>query len=333
MIEIGKIQTLKIAREVPFGVYLCDPADDGTGASRAEEHAGTVRTEDRTGTAKAAREGTAAAHAKDRKASSSDKRRIDTAPVTEVLLPGSQVPEDKHVGDEIEVFVYRDSKDRPVATVNRPLLTLHEVGRLKVLSVTRIGAFLDWGLEKDLLLPYHEQRGDALQPGDEVLCAVYLDKSGRLCATMNVYHYLKDRSPYLPGQTVTGTAYETSGNFGVFVSVDDIYSALIPKQELVAPVKPGEKVTARVTKVREDGRLTLSLREKAYLQMDKDAQRLTEIMEENGGMLPFTDKASPERIRGEVGMSKNEFKRAVGRLLKEEKIEILEDSIVLTKEA
>ena len=313
MIEIGKIQTLKIAREMPFGVYLSDPADDGTKAPAAAADQKP----------RGAKRGAAA----------EEKRRIDTSPVYEVLLPGSQVPEDKKVGDEIEVFVYRDSQDRPVATVNRPLLTLHEVGRLKVLSVTRIGAFLDWGLEKDLLLPYHEQRGGALQPGDEVLCAVYLDKSGRLCATMNVYHYLQNRSPYLPGQTVTGTAYETSGNFGVFVAVDDRYSALIPKQELVAPVRPGEKVTARVAKVREDGRLTLSLREKAYLQMDKDAERLVEIMEANGGKLAFTDKTSPDRIREEVGMSKNEFKRAVGRLLKEGKIDILEDSIVLTEEA
>ncbi|MBO5999709.1 MAG: RNA-binding protein, partial [Lachnospiraceae bacterium] len=140
-------------------------------------------------------------------------------------------------------------------------------------------------------------------------------------------------SPYLPGQTVTGTAYETSGNFGVFVAVDDRYSALIPKQELVAPVRPGEKVTSRVAKDRDDGRLTLSLREKAYLQMDKDAERLVEIMEANGGKLAFTDKASPNLIREEVGMSKNEFKRAVGRLLKEGKVDILEDSIVLREEA
>ena len=301
MIEIGKIQKLVISREVPFGVYL---TEDGKTAERA-------------GMTKTAKE---------------KGGRIDTSDIEEVLLPGAQVPEGAAAGDSIEVFVYRDSKDRPVATVNRPALSLGEVGRLKVVSVTGIGAFLDWGLERDLFLPYHEQRGKKPAPGDEVLVAVYLDKSRRLCATMNVYHYLKTDSPYLAGASVTGTVYETSGNFGTFVAVDDIYSAMIPKQELMKPLVPGESVTARVTKVREDGKLTLSLREKAYLQMDKDAEALAVEMVKRGGRLACTDKADPELIRSELAMSKNEFKRAVGRLLKQERIRILEDCIVLEKE-
>ena len=167
-------------------------------------------------------------------------------PNERVLLPRSQVPEGAAIGDELEVFLYKDSEDRLIATRKEPKLTLHQVGYLTVIQVSRIGAFLDWGLEKDLLLPYHEQRGDSLRPGDEVLCAVYEDKSGRLCATMNVYHYLRNDAPYKAGDTVTGTVYETSGNFGTFVAVDDIYSALIPKQELVRPLKPGETVTVNL---------------------------------------------------------------------------------------
>jgi predicted RNA-binding protein (virulence factor B family) len=128
---------------------------------------------------------------------------------------------------------------------------------------------------------------------------------------------------------VRGTVYETSSNFGVFVAVDDIFSALIPKKELYGDVKIGDEITARVIDVRDDGKLTLSVREKAYLQIDTDAQMILEKMEKNNGVLPFTDKAAPERIREEMAMSKNEFKRAVGHLLKEGKIVIGENDIRL----
>ena len=144
---------------------------------------------------------------------------------------------------------------------------------------------------------------------------------------MNVYPYLLSNSPYATDDKVIGTVYEISGNFGAFVAVDDIYSALIPKKELYGNVQIGDTVSARITSVREDGRLNLSLREKAYLQMDADAEKLMKMIEEGGGKLPFTDKAAPELIREKTCMSKNEFKRAVGRLLKEGRITIGANSI------
>ena len=180
---------------------------------------------------------------------------------SEVLLPKAQIPAGAKKGDRIEVFVYKDSEDRPVATTREPKLSLHEIGRLPVKAVTRIGAFLDWGLEKDLLLPFHEQPKERVKENDEVLVAVYLDKSDRLCATMNVYPYLENKSPYRTGDEVEGTVYETSGNFGVFVAVDDCYSALIPKKEVVREFRVGEKIKGRVTSVRPDGKLNLSVRE------------------------------------------------------------------------
>lgn len=247
----------------------------------------------------------------------------------DVLLPGSQVPEDTAKGEPLPVFVYRDSKDRLIATMKRPKLALHEVGRLEVVSVSRIGAFLDWGLEKDLFLPFKEQPRDArVREGDVILCAVYTDKSDRLCATMNVYPYLEKESPYAEGDTVEGTVYETSDNFGVFVAVDDRYSALISRQEAVRKLSPGEKVTARVAKVLPDGRLNLSLRARVAEQMETDADVLIAYMERNGGVIPFTDKAAPELIRSALGMSKAQFKRAVGRLYKEREIRIEADRIV-----
>lgn len=244
-----------------------------------------------------------------------------------VLLPGRQVPEGAEEGTEIEVFLYKDSKDRLIATVREPKLHLGEVALLQVLEVGKIGAFLDWGLEKDLLLPFREQTGK-VYPGDECLVALYLDKSSRLCATMRVYPYLKKNSPYQVNDQVHGRVYELSSNFGAFVAVDDQYSALIPKRESgVQGIRVGDRVQARVSGVKEDGKLDLSIREKAYLQIDEDAENVLGIIEEFDGVLPFDDKARPETIQREFGLSKNAFKRAVGRLLKEGRIAIADGKI------
>ena len=246
-----------------------------------------------------------------------------------VLLPKLQVPAGAAVGDKVEVFLYRDSEDRMIATCRRPKLQLGQVGWLDVVQVARIGAFLDWGLDKDLLLPFREQPRTRVREGQEVLVAVYLDKSGRLCATMNVYPYLRTDSPYTAGDQVTGTVYETSRNFGAFVAVDSIYSALIPKKELVRDIRIGETVSARVTAVKADGKLDLSIREKGYLQMDTDMARILARLQAEGGTLTLSDKSSPEEIREQMGMSKNEFKRAIGHLYKEGKIVIEKDRITM----
>ena len=243
-----------------------------------------------------------------------------------ILLPAKQVPEGVSVGDQVEVFVYRDSKDRMIATTNIPKLVMGGVAELSVSQVTKIGAFLNWGLEKDLLLPYKQQLFK-VKPGDNVLVSLYIDKSNRLCATMNVYKNLQSDSPYKKDDQVTGRVYTISEEFGAFVAVDNLYSALIPKKEMYGQVRAGEDITARVTEVKPDGRLTLSIREKAYLQIEKDADEILSIIDSYDGVLPFNDKVSPEIINRETGMSKNEFKRAVGNLLKAGKIEITEKVI------
>ena len=245
-----------------------------------------------------------------------------------VLSPKKQVPQGSGLGDSVEVFLYKDSKDRIIATTNTPLLSVGEVGKLRVSQVTKIGAFLDWGLEKDVLLPYKEQTAK-VQEGDEVLVVIYVDKSSRLAATMKVYRYLQCGSDYQKEDIVRGTVYELRQDMGAFVAVDDRFSALIPARELYGEIKVGDVVSARVSAVKEDGKLDLSLREKAYLQIGKDADKLVALMEQHGGALPFTDKADPELIRAETGMSKNEFKRAVGNLLKNQKIVINSDKICL----
>ncbi len=238
-----------------------------------------------------------------------------------VLLPRKQVPEGTEIGDKLEVFVYRDSKDRLIATTTEPKLLLHKTGVLRVAAVGKIGAFLDWGLEKELFLPFKEQTRK-VAAGEECLVALYIDKSSRLCATMNVYPYLQQDSPYHKDDMVQGTVYEISDNFGAFVAVDNLYSALIAKKELYGTVRIGDRITGRVVQVKEDGKLDLSIREKAYLQIKKDAEKILTVIDSYDGVLPFTDKATPEVIKRETQMSKNEFKRAVGHLLKEGRIEI-----------
>lgn len=246
---------------------------------------------------------------------------------TRVLLPKKQVPVGIQVGDELEVFLYKDSKDRLIATTNQPKLTIGSCAALKVLSIGNIGAFLDWGLEKDLFLPYKEMTRE-VRAGDEILVTLYIDKSRRLCASMkDLYLLLSQDSPYQKNDTVTGRVYEFSDNFGTFVAVDDQYSAMLPVHEDCSMLKIGDIIKAKVTNVKPDGKLDLTCREKAYIQMDADAEKVMQVMEAYAGVLPFNDKASPEVIKREMKMSKNAFKRAVGHLYKERKIEITEQAI------
>lgn len=243
-----------------------------------------------------------------------------------VLLPKKEVPAQAKIGDSLEVFLYKDSKDRLIATMRDAAMQVGGLAVLKVLQVTKIGAFLDWGLEKDLLLPFKQQTCK-VREGESYLVALYVDKSERLCATMNVYEYLQTDSPYKKDDHVSGVIYETSEEFGIFVAVDYKYSALIPRRDASGRYQIGEVIQARVTDVKADGKLDLSTREKAYLQMDEDAENIMAVIEEYSGVLPFNDKVSPEIIKREFGLSKNAFKRAVGRLLKEGRIEITEKVI------
>ncbi len=245
-----------------------------------------------------------------------------------VLLPKKQVPSGIEPGDPVEVFLYKDSDDRLIATTNKPKLELGTLAVLDVADTGKYGAFLDWGLEKDLFLPFKQQTGK-VEKGDRCLVTLYIDKSQRLCATMRVYELLEKESPYKKDDEVEGIIYDMSDNFGTFVAVDNKYSALIPKKDAVGKFRVGQTIHARVTAVKPDGKLDLSVKDKIPMQMDKDAELILKKMQQRGGKLPFTDKADPELIKSEFQMSKNAFKRAVGRLLKEEKVEITATSIVM----
>lgn len=249
-----------------------------------------------------------------------------------VLLPKKQVPEGTRIGDCLEVFLYRDSEDRLIATTAVPKITVGNTAVLEVKEVVKIGAFLDIGLERDVLLPFKEQT-HPVKKGEKCLVALYVDKSGRLAATMKAYSHLKSDSPYHTGDEVRGFVFEINPDMGAFVAVDGCYHGMIPKKELFVGLKVGEEIQARVTKVRQDGKLDLSTREKAHNQIYQDAELIMKGIEEFDGVLPFNDKASPEIIAREFKLSKNAFKRAVGHLLKEGKIKITEKNIKKTEES
>ena len=244
-----------------------------------------------------------------------------------VLLPKKEVPEDAEKGKVLRVFLYRDSKDRPIATLREPKVVMGKAVALRVKEVGKIGAFLDWGLEKDLFLPYREMTAH-LKPEDEVLVRLYVDKSGRLAASMkHLYPLLSTRSPYRPGDEAKARIYEFGHDYGTFVAVDDLYSGMIPRHEDVSDRSIGEVVPVHVVNVKEDGKLDVTLRDKGYRMLEGDAARVLSIIESYAGVLPFTEKADPEVIQRETGLSKNAFKRAVGHLYKERIVTIEEGRI------
>lgn len=244
----------------------------------------------------------------------------------DILLPKSQVPEDLKEGDEIEVMVYKDSKDRVIATTNRSKLEVGEMGHLTLVSQTKIGSFLDWGLEKDLFLPFAETVG-SVEEGKSYLVGVYLDKSDRLCATMKVKDLLRTDPPYEVDERVEGTIYSINRDIGAFVAVDDKYDGLIPNKEFIGAYEVGDLVQVRITNIKEDGKLDLSLKDKGYVQMDIDGETILDKLKKNKGYIALNDNSSPDEIRKELKMSKSGFKRAVGRLLKGDMIEFYNDGI------
>lgn len=250
----------------------------------------------------------------------------DGSKKVDVLLPEKEVPKGIKIGDEIEVFVYRDSKDRLISTTRRPKILLGEFGALKVVDITKVGAFLDWGLEKDLLLPYSEQT-IKVHKGREYLVNLYVDKSGRLCATMKVYPLLKNTDKYETGEWVEGYVYQINPEIGAFVAVESLYHGLILTKDMNEDIHCGEKIKARVAEIRNDGKLVLSPNRKAYKEIPKDAMKILEKLNENKGLLPYNDKTNPYIIKKDLNMSKSSFKRAIGKLLKEKKVRMTERGI------
>lgn len=244
-----------------------------------------------------------------------------------VLLPRKEVPATLEVGDSLEVFIYKDTEDRIVATTITPKVMIDTLAELKVVALTPIGAFLDWGLDKDLFIPFKQQT-KKLKVGDTCLVGVYVDKSERLCGTMKIYELLSSQSPYSQNQTVKGRVYAIKEEMGTLIAVEDKYHGMIPEKEMgYKQYQIGDLIEARIKRIREDGKLELSLRKQAFQQIEEDARLIMEQLDKNNGKLALHDKSTPQQIKATLNMSKASFKRAVGRLLKEGALTLKEDGI------
>ncbi len=247
-----------------------------------------------------------------------------------VLLPIEEIENEKN-GDIIKVFLYNDSRGKVLATKIMPKITLGKIAHLEVREITKIGAFLDWGLEKELFLPFKEQICK-LDRGRSYLVALYIDKTGRLCSTMKIRDYLRTDSKYKENDKVSGVVYNIVDDIGAFVAIDNIYEALLPKDQKRGVVAVGEPIRVRVSSVKSDGRLNLSQRERGHLELDKDAELIFDVLEDYEGFLPYNDKSDPDDIQDMFCMSKSAFKKAVGRLLKENKIVFFKDGIKIKED-
>lgn len=233
----------------------------------------------------------------------------------EVLLIGSEIPEGSKVGDEVDVFVYLDSEARPIATTRSAKLEIGEVAFLEVTEVTRFGAFVDWGVAKELLVPFAEQTAD-MRVGSRYAIGLYMDTSNRLAGTMRVAEMLDaERAEWREDEWVEGEAWRDDPEIGLFVIVERAFVGLVPRTEPHA-LSRGEAARFRVTNVLPDGKIELSLRGHAHEELANDGRKILELLA-RAGAPKVSDKSTPEEIRDAFGLSKKAFKRAVGRLLKD----------------
>lgn len=229
--------------------------------------------------------------------------------------------DDLSVGDQVAVYCYLNQDNKVVATMKPPIVGLGEVGILECVSSNRYGAFLHWGYDKDILLPFNEQLTE-VKKGHKVLVGIYTDKSGRLCATQKMKKFLLSACPFKEGDLVEGVIYDINPEIGAFVAVAHKYYGLILANELMPNMKIGQKVTGRITKVRDDGKMNLTVNKRVDLQMDEDSAIIYQLLEENDGFLPYHDKTDAEDIRRVFNMSKKAFKRSIGQLYRENRITI-----------
>jgi len=247
-----------------------------------------------------------------------------------VLLLGPEIPEGAQEGDELEVFVYNDSEGRPLATLQKPALSLGEVTYLRATDTNHIGAFFDWGLPKELLVPFAEQTGD-VERGSHYPVGLQLDRQGRLVGTMRISGMLNEPGKFSVREWVQGEAWRNDPVIGLFVIVQRRFVGLVPAHE-PHPLSRGEKAKFRITKVLPDGRIELSLRGLAHEEMDGDADRILTALNRPGSPR-FGDGSSPDELRELFGLSRKAFKRALGRLLKEGRVALDAERFVVKSTA
>lgn len=247
----------------------------------------------------------------------------------EIFIKKEEVKNPK-VGEFIEVFIYNRHNKDICATTKKPLAQVGDLKKLKIVEKSKYGYFVDIGIDKDILLPFGETQG-RLQVGEKYLLYLFHDRSQRLALTMNIKDKLKLNENFQINDMVTGTIYAI-GKVGYFVAVEDKYDGMIPKEEVKGLLVIGDEVQARVARVLTNGFITLTLREKAYKQMNVDAEQILKMLKDNGGTLYLGDKSTPEEVKEITGLSKSAFKRAQGALYKRRLIDLYDRKIVLKNE-
>lgn len=269
MIELGKINTLKVARSCEFGYYL-----DAQGETTSQD----------------------------------------------ILIPNGNIVGKIDVEDEIEVFVYRDSKDRPIATMKPVEAQVGDVTYLKVVDKTGIGYFVSIGIERDVLVPFREASFE-LEVDKKYLFYLYIDKTNRIAATTRVDRYLHDTTHYNVGEEVEGVVYGKHSNGNLLVAIDNTFRGMILKNECYDDISIGDKIEARVKKYFDDGKIQITTRKPRLEEMGDLEEVVLNYLKKNKGSMSFNDKTSPEDIKRHFKASKNAFKRALGGLMKKGLIE------------
>jgi uncharacterized protein len=247
----------------------------------------------------------------------------------ELLLPNKYVPEGFNVDDDIDVFIYKDSEDRLIATNLVPKIKLHEFACLMVKDVNSVGAFLEWGLEKDLMVPFREQ-SKAMEVGKRYPVYLYLDeRTGRLAASSKIEGFIQKENIKLEvGQKVDLLICYTS-DLGVNVIINNKYKGIIYHNDLFTHISIGDKVEGYIKNIREEGKIDVTLQKLGYEQIEDSAAKVLSKLKQNKGVLKLTDKSNPEDIMFRLQMSKKNFKKAIGGLYKQGIIRLEEDGIYL----
>jgi predicted RNA-binding protein (virulence factor B family) len=247
----------------------------------------------------------------------------------DILLPKRYVPKDCQIGDIVDVFLYLDSEDKLISTTLTPKAMIGEVAKLKVVSLSSAGAFLDWGLPKDLFVPFSEQQL-TMEEGRSYLVYLYLDaQTKRIAASSKLNRYVGKTEPeYQTGEQVDLVVTQRT-DLGYMAAINHSHWGLIFHTDLFRPLRLGQKIKGYIKRVREDGKIDLTLQKVGYDKVDDLSKRVMNILRAEGGFLPLSDKSPAAAINDKFGVSKNAYKMTIGRLYKERKIQIKPDGIYL----
>ena len=251
----------------------------------------------------------------------------------EILLPTKYLPADYRIGDTLNVFIYRDSEDRIIATTLQPKAKIGEFAALEVKQTNKYGAFLDWGLEKDLFVPFNNQR-EAMQPGRQYVVYIYLDEnSDRLVGTAKYEKYLNKEVDNLAEGEEADLLVAGFTDLGFKVIINNQYPGILYRNEVFRPLEIGEKIKGYIKKIREDQKIDVSLQKSGFAEVTDASEIVLEKLRVAGGRLHLSDNSNPDEIYAALGMSKKTFKKAIGTLYRAQKIDLQETYITLKDKA